>query len=313
MEFQPFNPPFFSYKWAQPGQGTSALGAMWDLGSGNTLVAGSGVTSPGSQVLQSLNATIAQGGTSSYAASIINVIETTTGSGSKMLCDWKVGPNSGALASKFSVDNAGNLVVAGTVTAGGVVLGAGGGTSDALARRQVAPGVYATGNYYFCNSMNNPGTLTPGNNECRVSLWIVTDTITIASLFAEYTAAGQSGAVFRFGIWNDASGLPGALVVDAGTVAMDATPGSVEKSVSQTLSPGAYWIGGAMQSAATTRPTLRATNSNALSITRLGTSLPGAGASGGVWYQNSVSGSFGTFTGTPLLTNTAPRIGFKIA
>lgn len=46
----------------------------------------------------------------------------------------------------------------------------------------------------------------------------------------------------RLGIYNDAGGHPGTLVLDAGVVALAASSTSYEITISQTLTPGLYWL-----------------------------------------------------------------------
>lgn len=62
-------------------------------------------------------------------------------------------------------------------------------------------------------------------------------------------AAGASG-VLRMGIYADGGGVPGALIVDAGTVSATAT-GTVEITIAQTLDPGLYWLALVEQGSAT--------------------------------------------------------------
>jgi hypothetical protein len=55
------------------------------------------------------------------------------------------------------------------------------------------------------------------------------------------TTAGAAGTLARLGVYADADGVPGALILDAGTVAVDAAAG-VEININQTLTPGWYWL-----------------------------------------------------------------------
>jgi hypothetical protein len=187
----------------------------------------------------------------------------------------------------------------------------------ALASRIAAPAVYTSGQYFFCNSQNNSATGQTTNNSVRVSPWFVTETVTVSSLFCDYTVAGNASSVFRFGIWNDSSGKPGTLVLDDDyTVAVDGTPAVTEIVLSPTLTlaPGLYWVGGAVQGAATTQPTMRTVNANAiLGAIPLGSSLPTGVTAGFGWLHANVTGAFGTFNASPSVTGLAPRIGFKVA
>lgn len=177
---------------------------------------------------------------------------------------------------------------------------------------------YLTGNYYFCNSYFGPSTNSGlGFGTLRVTAWTVHSAVTITRLFAEHTVA-QTGTTLRIGIYADnGSGQPGALVLDAGTINTANTAGVQEITVSQALTPGLYWVGGAVQGAGT-QPTIRTINNTAVGVpyfSPLGTSLPGAGLSIAYWGMTGVTGALpSTYTlSTALTTAVAPRIGFKVA
>lgn len=188
------------------------------------------------------------------------------------------------------------------------------------------PSAYVAGNYYYCNApAAAPTPFTTVNNTCLVSPWVVTASITVTRLFFQFTVAGEANSYVRLGIWNDTgSNKPGTLVLDAGTistgtgnagtVATGGTPGVKEVTVSQALTPGLYWVGGAVQNSPTTAPTLYlavAAGSQHWNQP-MGTTLPGANVTSWGWSQTGVSGAFGTFTATPTLSSFPPRIGFKV-
>lgn len=193
------------------------------------------------------------------------------------------------------------------------------------------PTGYVAGNYYWCNSIAAVSTSSAlGNAVVRTSPWIVTSTVTVTALVAEFTNAtvGDANSVFRIGVWNHnaATGAPGTLALDAGsistgsgdagTVATGGTPGVYEiTGLSLTLTPGLYWVGGAVQGVTTTQPTMRVVSSTGYPIfLPLGTSLPAAGAIAYGWNQTSVAGAFGTFSSASRNAGAAPaRIGFKVA
>jgi hypothetical protein len=184
---------------------------------------------------------------------------------------------------------------------------------------------YISGNYYWANSNHNFATSAIlGNGTVRVTPCVITDTITITRLFAEFTVAGEANSVYRIGIWNHdpATGKAGALVLDAGTistgsgnagnVATGGTPGVYEITVSQALSPGTYWIGGAVQGAATTQPTMRITAAAQHPNTPLGTALPGAGQTSPGFALGSQTGAFGSLASCSISSLAGARIGFKV-
>jgi hypothetical protein len=57
------------------------------------------------------------------------------------------------------------------------------------------------------------------------------------------------GSTYRMGIYeDDGAGLPGALILDAGTVATSASANTfLEVTISQQLTPGLYWLAGVSQ------------------------------------------------------------------
>jgi len=80
--------------------------------------------------------------------------------------------------------------------------------------------------------------------------------ITITRIGAEINAAGQAGSLLRLGIYNDSNGIPGSLLLDAGTIAGDSAMSVQEITISQALSPGVYWFAAVVQAAASTQPTV---------------------------------------------------------
>lgn len=186
------------------------------------------------------------------------------------------------------------------------------------------PGNYKSANYYFCNSATSVSTsATLGNGTGRVTAWVVHGNLTIVRLFADFSVAGEANSVFRIGIWaDDGTAQPGALVLDAGsistgsgnagTVATGGTPGVYEITVSQALAPGVYWVGGAVQGAPSTQPTIRIGGASVPSFQTAGTALPAAGTLVTGYQQTGMSGAFGAFT-APVVVGAAARIGFKVA
>lgn len=191
-------------------------------------------------------------------------------------------------------------------------------TLAAAATKLAAEPPLTSGQYYCCNSLQaNAVTATLGNGSARVSRWDIYASLSITRLFTDFTIVGaDAGAVFRFGIWNDdGTGKPGTLLLDGGTVSMGsgATPGSVEVTVTQALTAGRYWVGGALQGVSGTQPTVRIVNSNTvLANLPLGSSLPAAGVAVCGYVMSGQTGAFGTFSQTSQSVS-IPRIGFKVA
>lgn len=190
------------------------------------------------------------------------------------------------------------------------------GTADirTLSSNMVGPIDYVSGEYFYCNSAGASGTSTLVNNRASATRWDVVEAITITRLWCEVTTVGEAGSVFRLGVWaDDGAGKPGALVVDGGTVAGDST-GVKEVTVSQALPVGTYWVGGAVQSAATTPPTMRVVSTSSIQHHYpLGTSLPSSNTQAVAWTHSSQSGAFGTFVPGAIPGGVSARIGFKVA
>jgi hypothetical protein len=106
--------------------------------------------------------------------------------------------------------------------------------------------VGGTGTFAFTNGVVNfmPIMLAVGRTADRIGI--------------EVTGAGTAAtSVHRLGIWADSSGVPGTLLVDAGTVATDAT-GLKEATISQALAANTlYWLGVVQQGAPAATATLR--------------------------------------------------------
>lgn len=191
-----------------------------------------------------------------------------------------------------------------------------------------SPTAYVSGSYYYCNSASANATsnaLTA--DRARTSAWLITAPLTIATLTAEFTAAGDANSVFRIGIWNDDGfGRPGTLLLDAGsistgtgnagTVATGGTPGEYEVTASLTIPPGLYHVGGAVQGVTTTQPTMRLIAFAQCPHTGPAATSLGPNHIGTGWYKDAVTGALGSLatpTKNTSTTTVAPRIGFKAA
>lgn len=65
-----------------------------------------------------------------------------------------------------------------------------------------------------------------------------------------------SGCVVRLGIYNDSSGVPGSLLIDAGTI--DGSSATVQEiTISQAITAGVYWFAGVNLGVTASQPTIR--------------------------------------------------------
>ena len=148
--------------------------------------------------------------------------------------------------------------------------------SDAIF--SVLPGV-ASG-YYLSTATQSVTATTRGNNTALVSPVYIPRTCILDRISLEVTSAGSAGSVIRLGIYgSDSNGLPGPLLVDAGTIDSTGT-GFLEKTISLTVHPGVYWLAAVPQGSPTTAATIRVNMGAALGLgftsgTTISTGVPG--------------------------------------
>lgn len=177
-------------------------------------------------------------------------------------------------------------------------------------------GYCQSGQWYASTGQQSTATSnTLGNSSLRLGPLYIPNDIRITSIGADVSSAGEASCTFRIGIYADTgTGLPGSLLLDAGTIAGDSN--TIQTITANLALPtGLYWFGGAVQGAPTTQPTIRVGSpppSFALSIGRGGTPAAGAAAMG--YSQASVTAALpAVFTwGSNVSTNLA-RIHFKVA
>lgn len=176
--------------------------------------------------------------------------------------------------------------------------------------------VPASGQYFWAMSGANTSTATLGNGNLRLHPWYVPRSLSITRIGADVGTVGEAGSKFRLGIYADnGNGYPGALVVDAGQINGDSATVQ-ELTISQTLAPGLYWIGGATQSATTTAPAMRLVGTIAPPMWHMpvGTSMPTSGSGLAGFIQASVTGALpSNFTTTVTASGSNPKIFMKVA
>lgn len=111
---------------------------------------------------------------------------------------------------------------------------------------------YKSGFYYQTNQPTiSDSTMTPTLNMVYYHPFPVGGDLTIDRITCGVQTAGAAGSVVRLGIYNDDDGIPGTLLLDAGTVSGETPAGYREITVSQALSKGTlYWIAVVWQVAA---------------------------------------------------------------
>lgn len=154
-----------------------------------------------------------------------------------------------------------------------------------------------------------------GIGTLRVSPVYIARAGTITAISAECTVLStEVGAVFRVGVYADrGDGVPGALVVDGGTIAFGSGNTATQQTVtvSKAVTPGWYFVGGAVQVVTSSQPTMRSLATGTI-VSALGAaSLTTAAALG---YQvPSISGALpNPFAASPSVASFTPRCAIQV-
>jgi hypothetical protein len=155
-----------------------------------------------------------------------------------------------------------------------------------------------------------------GIGNLRVAPIYIARAATIAGITDEATALStEAGVLYRVGIYADrGDGVPGALLVDGGTIPFGSadTIGQFTKTISAAvLTPGWYFVGGVVQAASASQPTIRVVSTGTV------VSAIGAGSlttSPAIGYQvTGVTAGLPTpFAATPSVSSIAPRCAIQL-
>lgn len=171
-----------------------------------------------------------------------------------------------------------------------------------------------SGRYYRApnGTLGTSATLGVGTFRC-VPKFIPSAT-TISRLGAEVSTVGEAGSKLRLGIYaDDGTFRPGALVLDAGTIAGDSNTVQEITGLSTTLSRGWYFFGGAVQVVSVTQPTVRALAATFEYAPLDYTAIPTAGAASVGFSMTGVTGALpATFT-VGNIVGSAPSLFMRIA
>lgn len=179
---------------------------------------------------------------------------------------------------------------------------------------QVA-GFLTSGAYYFTSSPFAVSTSsTQGVGSLKLMPWIVPNACTLSRMGAEVTSAGEAGSLVRLGLYADnGAGLPGLLVLDAGTIAGDSNTVQ-EISITAPLQPGLYWAAAVVQNVSVTQPTMRICNSPAnIQNIYTGTSIPSSSLGVGCLTKSGVTGALPGSITSPATGGAGARTFVKIA
>lgn len=173
---------------------------------------------------------------------------------------------------------------------------------------------FASGRYYSGPGAGIGGATTFTNQRQFFTPFHVQKATAFNQIMVNCTVIGNSTAVVRLGIYNDnGSGTPGTLVVDGGTVAVDATTGQKTVTINQTLA-GFYWLSSCVQSASVTPPTLTRNENSLQLLMQWVVGSTSAALGGTVPIKDSVSGAFADPAGTTTATGglSVPSIWLRV-
>lgn len=163
---------------------------------------------------------------------------------------------------------------------------------------------------YTASPFTSSTSITLGNGTLRLYPWWVDRAVVVSRVAADVATVGEAGSRFRIGIYADnGNAYPGALLSDSGQIAGDSATVQ-ELTISLALSRGLYWIGGAVQSAPTTQPTMRTLGTWTPPVTlAVGSTLPAASGTTAGFSQGSVTAALpATFTTSVTAAGFAARI-----
>lgn len=86
----------------------------------------------------------------------------------------------------------------------------------------------------------------PATQNMLSAVPVVVPNACVANSLGVMVGTPAAANVFRLGIYADNVGVPGALILDAGTVSA-ATSGFKQLAIAQALAPGVYWLAGVLQ------------------------------------------------------------------
>ncbi len=141
---------------------------------------------------------------------------------------------------------------------------------------------FTAGLYYGPEGTRTTVNLTAGTGHA-IPFW-VSNGASFDRIGAEVTVAGAASTVIRLGIYADnGKGTPGALLLDAGTIAGDAVA-AAEITISQNIPPGLWWLFGV---AIGGTPTVRAISGNIMGGAGVSTLAVATGATPRAGYTMS--------------------------
>lgn len=110
---------------------------------------------------------------------------------------------------------------------------------------------------YWYHPPGISGTALLSSNQLTYAPMLIAVSHTFVGIGIEFTVAGTTNSVTRLGIYADSGGLPGKLILDAGTLPSSCVAAVQTIPITQNLPPGVVWVASAGQGTPGTQPTTR--------------------------------------------------------
>lgn len=164
---------------------------------------------------------------------------------------------------------------------------------------------YLRPGWFYANTWSDAGTIATAGDTYYMPIYCATS-MQFDRLCVSISTAGAAGKLARLGIYTMGSNrMPDALVVDAGTVAVDST-GAKEATISTTLAKGYYYLAFVSDGA----PTPRAASVNGTSWPAFPMTIGGTNALNGPGVTPRVAGRTADVAGG--LPSAAPTMDFGV-
>jgi hypothetical protein len=151
---------------------------------------------------------------------------------------------------------------------------------------------------YYKTGLTSSGTISAVNQRVYYSPIFIADTTTLDRIAIRTVSTFSGTATIRLGIFNNTSGQPSTVVLDAGTVTATAASTIYEITISQSLASGFYWLAMCQQGTAPGQADYQG-NTTAINSPNSLIGLASATPNGNLFVgftQNSVTGAFATAT-----------------
>jgi hypothetical protein len=153
-----------------------------------------------------------------------------------------------------------------------------------------------------------------GASELNFNPFFVASSATYDQISVATASSFSGSGVVRLGIYDDNGGLPGNLVLDAGTVSATAASTVYTITISQTLSAGMYFLCVVSQTQATTNNYIVGnTNTTLLSPIMVGFPLAFSASVQLGFRETGVSGALPSSAGTITRTSSAVKMQMRVA